>query len=101
MLAEKDVQTSYAFDTERGDRYARIADAPALSSVERRAAQSDATLRELFMHVHAVRCILIHTPRIAVSRDTAPVRLQPFSRIGTLANARRPTHGAASHQAVK
>jgi len=85
----------------RDDRYARIAHGRALPSMEWRGAHSGAALREPFMDVHAMRCILIHTPRVAVPRSAAPLRLQPFARPGTLANAGRPAHVTAFQPTMK
>jgi len=82
--------------------YARPAHARALPSTERRVAHSDAVLRESFMHVHSVRCILIHATPLAGSRCASVIRLQPFGLAhGTLANACRPTHGAAFQPIMK
>jgi len=69
--------------------------------MEWRGAHSGAALREPFMDVHAMRCILIHTPRVAVPRSAAPLRLQPFARPGTLANAGRPAHVTAFQPTMK
>ena len=69
--------------------------------MEWRGAHSGAALREPFMYVHAMRCILIHTPRVAVPRSAAPLRLQPFARPGTLANAGRPAHVKAFQPTMK
>lgn len=56
----------------RDECYARIAYARGLPSSERRVAHSDAALREPFMHVHAVRCILLYAPRVAVPLSAVP-----------------------------
>jgi len=42
------------------------------------------------MQAHAVRCILIHAPRVAVSLNAAAIRLRPFSRTGMVAIATDP-----------
>ncbi len=96
------VRTAPAQDMSLGcASYARIAHGRALPSMEWRGAHSGAALREPFMDVHAMRCILIHTPRVAVPRSAAPLRLQPFARPGTLANAGRPAHVTAFQPTMK
>ncbi len=82
-------------------RYARLAPTRALPSLGRPVAQSDGVMRESFMHVHAASCIPIHASCVAVPLSAAAIRLQPFSRTGTLPNARRPTRSAASQPTMK
>lgn len=83
------------------DRYARIAHGRVLPSMERRVAHPEAALREPLIYAHAIHCILIHTPRVAVPCSAAPLRLQPFARTGTLANACRPAHVTAFQPTMK
>ncbi len=99
VLAEYSIRASV--DGNCTARHARLAPTRALPSLERPVAQSDGVMRESFMHVHAASCIPIHASCVAAPFSAAAIRLQPFSRSGTLPNARRPTRSAASQPTMK
>jgi len=81
--------------------YARIALARVLPSTGQPVAHSNTVIHEPFMHVYLVRCIFIHAPSIVMPCSAAVIRLQPYSRTGTLANTCRFVHVTTSQPPMK